>query len=201
MASRLNPELVDYYLSRLNRDRIFPPYCNDPEKFVPDVTNDRRPPRPSNVFLLLRKNVAEEARRCIERPNMRVISKASSILWALSTQEEKEVYHRLAKDVSDLHATKFPNFTYTQPRRQLSFRSYTGPTPSLPESTSMPTYMSQVEITRELMTPPPSPSPSTHIPSGELLIDYDSANYFEPGSFIIDPDSELYQYIFPYTMD
>ncbi|CAG8496557.1 9519_t:CDS:1 [Paraglomus occultum] len=205
--ARANSELVQYYISTLSRDRIFPPFFNDPETLVPDVAGNRRPPRPLNAFLLLRKNVAEEARRCIDHPNMRVISKVSSILWANSTQEEKDVYQCLAKDVSRLHAIRFPDFTYTVPRRQLSFRPYCGP-PSLPESdctpgpSSMTTFMPQVEHTRNLMTPPPSPPLYTHVLSGELPTDYVSVNDFQPEIYaFIDMDSELYPYVAnPYTI-
>ena len=193
MANHVNTELVDLYISSLDRNRIFPPHINNPEELVPDVTNNRRPPRPLNVFLLLRKNVTAETRRCIDRPNMRIISKAISILWSSSTQEEKDIYHRLAKDVNKLHATKYPNFSYTIPRKQLSFRPYPRPTPSFtPRPSSTPTLM-PVGITRELITPPPSP-PNALVPS--IPTDYGPINYFEPETetiTIIGLDGKLYQ--------
>ncbi|CAG8457705.1 10713_t:CDS:1 [Paraglomus brasilianum] len=201
MSTRVDLELVEYYISRLNRDRIFPPHINNPEELVPDVTGSRRPPRPLNVFLLLRKNVAEEVRRWIDRPNMRVVSKASSILWSLSTQEEKDIYHRLATDVKNLHGTRYPDFRYTLPRRQLSFRPYPRSPPEsefTPRPSSTPTFIPPAGITRELMTPPPSP-PNALAPS--LPTDYVPV-YFEPETFtFIGPDGKLYQCfaVNPYT--
>ncbi|CAG8461011.1 7186_t:CDS:1 [Paraglomus occultum] len=199
MSNRVNLELVDSYISLLNRNHIFPPHINNPKELVPDVTGNRRPPRPLNSFLILRKNVAEEIRRFIDRPNMRVISKVSSVLWSASTKEEKDIYYRLAQDVNKLHAIKYPNFRYTLPRRQLSFRPYPNPTPlPLPESefiprpSSTPTFV-PVGITRELMTPPPSP-PNALVPSGELPTDYIPVNLFEPETFtIMGLDGKLYQ--------
>ncbi|GES91733.1 hypothetical protein GLOIN_2v1774217 [Rhizophagus clarus] len=55
-----------------------------------------------NIFPPLR-NVYKEVKRSGFCCNLRVISKATSILWSRATREEKSVYKRLCDDIADTY--------------------------------------------------------------------------------------------------
>ncbi|GBC07055.1 hypothetical protein RclHR1_07210004 [Rhizophagus clarus] len=93
--------LAESLIGRMNRKNIFPPLLNDPESFVaPPGSKAKRPP---NSFLLCRKNVSREA-KMNGAGNMRVISKAASILWNNASLAERKVYDNLSKRVNEIHS-------------------------------------------------------------------------------------------------
>ncbi|CAH1757846.1 15043_t:CDS:2 [Entrophospora sp. SA101] len=87
-------------MTNLDRNKIFPPFYNDPEELInPSKIKTTGPPRPPNGFLLCRKNVHKQAK---ERGicNMRAISKVTGILWRTASTDEKEQYEKLAIEKS-----------------------------------------------------------------------------------------------------
>ncbi|GBB85218.1 hypothetical protein RclHR1_11790002 [Rhizophagus clarus] len=92
--------LATSLISKLNRRNIFPPLFDNPESFVSPL--ETRSKKPLNSFLICRHNVHKEANRN-RNCNMRVISKAASMLWKTATNEEKSIYKMLAKRVKELH--------------------------------------------------------------------------------------------------
>src|SRR6266542_4777963 len=105
-------DLADALIKKLDRNRVFPPYNNNPEKLInPSRVRSVGPPRPPNGFLLCRKNVHRQAK---ERGicNMRVISKVTGMLWRGASVDEKEQYENLALQVQNLHSKRYPNYKY-----------------------------------------------------------------------------------------
>jgi hypothetical protein len=98
--------LATSLIEKLNRRNIFPPLFNNPESFVAPAGSKAK--RPLNSFLICRRNVCEEASRKGTH-NMRVISKATSILWNNASNEERGVYKRIADRVYDLHVLRNPS--------------------------------------------------------------------------------------------
>src|SRR6266536_3189100 len=105
----INDFTIDYLarslLYRLDRNNIFPPVYNNPELFLSSVVDRSifiRPKRPANAFLLCRRNVQEETKRQGSYINMRIISKAASILWNNASLTEKIVYRNLYKRVYEI---------------------------------------------------------------------------------------------------
>ncbi|CAJ0628453.1 15046_t:CDS:10 [Entrophospora sp. SA101] len=95
-------------MTNLDRNKIFPPFYNDPEELInPSKIKTTGPPRPPNGFLLCRKNVHKQAK---ERGicNMRAISKVTGILWRTASTDEKEQYEKLAIEVQNLHSKRYP---------------------------------------------------------------------------------------------
>ncbi|CAB5110679.1 hypothetical protein RhiirA5_469358 [Rhizophagus irregularis] len=99
--------LATSLIEKLNRKNIFPPLFNDPESFVPTG----RSRKPSNSFLICRRNVCKEAKGK-GTYNMRVISKAAALLWNNATFEEKKVYKTIAKRVNEIHEIRKLTFNF-----------------------------------------------------------------------------------------
>src|SRR5271169_1886423 len=93
-------------ITRLDRKNIFPPMYNDPESFLAPFDDAdisfRRPKRSPNAFLICRKNVHEEA-MCKGAYNMRIVCKATGILWKGASSKEKDVYKKIADQVYEIH--------------------------------------------------------------------------------------------------
>src|SRR5947207_1400505 len=105
-------DLANSLMDKLDRNKVFPPYYNNPEELInPSKVRSVGPPRPPNGFLLCRKNVHRQAR---ERGvcNMRVISKVTGMLWRGASADEKEQYENLALQVQNLHSERYPNYKY-----------------------------------------------------------------------------------------
>ncbi|CAB4495627.1 hypothetical protein RhiirA5_422311 [Rhizophagus irregularis] len=98
--------LATSLVQKLNRKNIFPPLFNDPESFIAPAGS--RPKKPTNSFLICRRNVSKEANRKGAH-NMRVISKAAGILWNSATSEEKDVYKNIAERVYEIHILRSSN--------------------------------------------------------------------------------------------
>jgi hypothetical protein len=93
-------ELADALVSRLDRNRIFPPfYYNQPVDFV--IPTQQGHIVKSNCFSFCCKNVKEEANR-FGNGNMRIIFKASGILWQNANYEEKKIYRDLYTNTKNL---------------------------------------------------------------------------------------------------
>ncbi|CAG8476657.1 5511_t:CDS:1 [Ambispora gerdemannii] len=109
----------------LNRQNIFPPLLNDPENLIPPEKKTEngtlQPRRPQNAFFIFRQNVIHEARQ-FKISNMRLISKAASIMWQNASKKDIEVYKQLAAQVSALHRQKYPSFKYASARSNIVFR-------------------------------------------------------------------------------
>ena len=90
-------------IAKLNRGNIFPPSYNNPELFLSSVGSSPfiRPKKPPNVFFLCRRNVQEESRHK-GTYNMRIISKAASVLWKGASIKERIVYKKLYNRVYQL---------------------------------------------------------------------------------------------------
>lgn len=88
------------FIRKLNRNKIFPPFLNDPDRFI---SKDKCKKRTPNSFFLCRLNVQEEARSIGQNLNMRIISKATSILWNKASDEEKNEYIKLAIRVKNCY--------------------------------------------------------------------------------------------------
>ena len=100
-------EIVLALIERLDRRNIFPPMSNAPETFLPKIDDSidlslRRPKKCPNAFFICKRNVQDEAARR-GAFNMRVITKATGILWRTASSEEQEVYNQLASRVEELH--------------------------------------------------------------------------------------------------
>ncbi|GBC09227.1 hypothetical protein RclHR1_00870018 [Rhizophagus clarus] len=125
-------------IERINRKNIFPPLFNDPESFVPPPGSRSR--RSPNSFLICRKNVHKEAKRRGSQ-NMRVISKAASILWNSASIEEKKAYKAIAERVYEIHLLRNSIFFKKHPRKKSSkFSSFShqNPNPPLPLLSNTP---------------------------------------------------------------
>src|SRR3954453_5532068 len=110
-------DLANALINKLDRNKVFPPYYNNPEDLITQSkARSIGPPRPPNGFLLCRKNVHRQAK---ERTvcNMRVISKVTGMLWRSATENEKEQYEKLALQVQNLHTERYPNYKYKQTSR------------------------------------------------------------------------------------
>ena len=83
------------FILQLNKNNIFPPLFNDPKIF----TSQKRRKRSPNAFFICRINVHKEALSMGLIPNMRILSKATSILWKNASSTEKYDYTKLAYDV------------------------------------------------------------------------------------------------------
>src|SRR5206468_4327848 len=123
--------LADALMNKLDRNKVFPPYYNNPEELInPSKVRSVGPPRPPNGFLLCRKNVHRQAK---ERGvcNMRVISKVTGMLWRSASADEKEQYENLALQVQNLHSKRYPNYKYKPTSRAKShatlYQPYTVP--------------------------------------------------------------------------
>jgi hypothetical protein len=95
--------LATSLVTKLNRRNIFPPLFNNPELFVSPV--GPRLKKPPNSFLICRRNVYKEANRKGIH-NMRVISKAASILWNKASSKEKKIYERIADHVHEIYTLR-----------------------------------------------------------------------------------------------
>ncbi|CAG8654176.1 4734_t:CDS:1, partial [Ambispora leptoticha] len=117
----------------LNHQNVFPPLLNDPENLIPPekITEDGtlQPRRPQNAFFIFRQNVIHEARR-FKISNMRLISKAASIMWQNANKQDIEVYKQLAAQVSALHRQKYPSFKYASARSNIVFRRQSKSSPA-----------------------------------------------------------------------
>ncbi|CAB4417153.1 unnamed protein product [Rhizophagus irregularis] len=92
-------ELADALVSRLDKNRIFPPfYYNQPNDFI--VSTQQGHVVKSNCFFFCCKNVKEEANR-FGNGNMRIVFKASGILWRNATVGEKKIYEDLYTDAKN----------------------------------------------------------------------------------------------------
>ncbi|KAG9287308.1 hypothetical protein G9A89_008939 [Geosiphon pyriformis] len=113
-------------ITKMNLSKIFPPEEKEPERLLSAqnmVTSNgiTRPRRPPNAFFIFRQNVIRQA-RLVGRPNMQIISKASSILWKMAAEEDRKCYKNLASQVSALHKQRFPGFRYTPARSEIVFK-------------------------------------------------------------------------------
>src|SRR5688500_9091591 len=103
-------------IEHLDRRNIFPPTLNDPETFLPKIDESAdlsisRPKKSPHAFLICRSNVQEEASRK-GTYNMRVISKATGILWKNASSEEKGIYKQIADRVNVLHCRRTSTIIY-----------------------------------------------------------------------------------------
>ncbi|GBC09879.1 hypothetical protein RclHR1_09190005 [Rhizophagus clarus] len=106
-------EIADTLISRLDRDKIFPPfYYNQPIDFI--VPTQQGHIVKSNCFFFCCKNVKEEANR-FGNGNMRIILKASGILWRNATNGEKEIYEDLYNEAKNLCIQMNSNAPAQQP--------------------------------------------------------------------------------------
>lgn|SRR5256885_11645337 len=85
----------------LDRNNIFPPLLNDPKIIL---QNKRQRKRAPNAFFICRMNVQKEVTRYGIKYNMRIVSKAASILWSRATPEEKHQYVIIANMVKELYS-------------------------------------------------------------------------------------------------
>jgi len=89
-------------IDQLDRNNIFPPLLKDPEKIISNKSRGLKVrKRTPNSFLVCRMNVQIEVARKKLNANMRVVSKATSILWKNAYPEEKNVYKQLADTVKE----------------------------------------------------------------------------------------------------
>lgn len=102
-------ELANPLINKLDRSNIFPPLLNEPEFFLPRIefTSFRKLKRCPNSFFICRSNVHKEA-SSKGNYNMRIISKATSILWKGASKEEKDIYKDLAILVSKIDNKRTP---------------------------------------------------------------------------------------------
>src|SRR5215212_9643647 len=91
---------------KLDRNNIFPPLLNDPKSII---LQNKRPShqrkRPPNAFFVCRMNVQKEVTRNGLNPNMRIVSKAASILWNGASSEEKHQYVHIANIIKVYHSS------------------------------------------------------------------------------------------------
>ncbi|CAG8804398.1 13023_t:CDS:2, partial [Dentiscutata erythropus] len=123
-------DLANNLYHKLDRSKIFPPYHNKPEDFLPVLNSSRTccPRRSPNSFLLCRKNVHEEAKRN-GTFNMRIVSKVTGMLWRGASQREKQFYEDLAKRCNKLYNDRYHSINgLPQPNPQQL--SYPSPSPS-----------------------------------------------------------------------
>src|SRR5436305_14612754 len=85
---------------KLNRENIFPPLIKEPEMIISKQrkTNKIRKRTP-NAFLICRLNVHKEVMSKGLNVNMRIISKATSLLWKNASSMEKFEYTKLAEKI------------------------------------------------------------------------------------------------------
>jgi hypothetical protein len=115
----------------LERNNIFPPLLNDPNIILQNKSPLRKRKRPPNAFFICRMNVQKEVKRNERngsKYNMRIISKAASILWNNASFEEKNQYFFIANTVKELHRnsmqTNVENFYNHYYNFQLSTQSH-----------------------------------------------------------------------------
>ncbi|GBB88639.1 hypothetical protein RclHR1_01520024 [Rhizophagus clarus] len=160
-------DLAVSLIDRLDRDNIFPPHFNNPEKLISSSNTFnglslRRPRRSPNAFLLCRKNVHQEAKRkgtC----NMRVISKVTGILWRNASPEEKSIYERLADRVNELHCKRANIVSNTPPltkvKETFNYKPYSIPAQLNPSINLLNTSLNSSHA--HLTTPNTSNTPLT----------------------------------------
>jgi hypothetical protein len=89
----------------VDRNNIFPPLLNDPKSII---SQNKRPfhqrKRLPNAFFVCRINVQKEVARNGFNSNMRIVSKAASILWNSASSEEKYQYVLIANNIKVYHS-------------------------------------------------------------------------------------------------
>jgi hypothetical protein len=90
----------------LERNNIFPPVLNDPNIILQNKRPISQRKRPPNAFFICRMNVQKEVTRndFNLKYNMRIVSKAASILWNSASPEEKIQYFLIANTVKELYS-------------------------------------------------------------------------------------------------
>jgi hypothetical protein len=190
-------DLAVSLIDRLDRNNIFPPHLNNPEKLMSSSNtlnglSLRCPRRSPNAFLLCRKNVHMEAKRkgtC----NMRVISKVTGILWRNASPEEKSVYERLADRVNELHCKRASIVSNTPSLTKIkeasSYKPYSIPTQLNPSLNLLNTSLSSSNTPLPLPISYPSPisqvslnNPSNTFDQKDDFFLNNPTNYFNPSS-------------------
>ncbi|GBC07054.1 hypothetical protein RclHR1_07210003 [Rhizophagus clarus] len=154
--------LVESLINKLDRRNIFPPLLDDPELFV--APPESKIKRPLNSFLICRTNVIREARRKGGVGNMRVISKAASILWNNASPAEKDVYREIYRRVTEIYSLRGIQKASC---KLLKFKVK----PPIPEENLLPTSSHQNLI------PLPSTSSSTSLETAPIII-FNNYHYY-----------------------
>ncbi|CAB4493278.1 hypothetical protein RhiirA5_422215 [Rhizophagus irregularis] len=164
---------------RLNRKNIFPPLFNEPESFVPPMGS--KPKKPVNSFIICRQNVCKEA-KTKGAHNMRIISKATSILWRSATSGERTVYKNIANRVCEIHllrnSTLINSTTYINSTANINSTAY-NQLPSISPS-----------ISRQL----PFPSPSSIFETSNMFFN-DYNDQIIPFNYEDSDEEYHYQWI------
>jgi hypothetical protein len=116
MKRKIDHEHVEFkaneMILNLNRFNIFPPLFNDPKFIISKNCKKQKKKRAPNAFFICRLNVHKEAERINVNINMRIICKATSILWNNANSEEKNEYIKLACLVKESMGQNQNNFNH-----------------------------------------------------------------------------------------
>lgn len=98
------------FISKLDRSNIFPPNLNDPSSYLSKSISKKT----LNSFFICRTNVIYEAKKKNISINMKIVCKATSILWNTANLNEQQIYTEIATQVATLNN-----------KRKLALDSYT----------------------------------------------------------------------------
>ncbi|CAG8646212.1 3989_t:CDS:1, partial [Dentiscutata heterogama] len=130
-------EDVEVVLSVIDRNEIFKPMVNA-QGIINDLitspirrAGNKRIKRPLNKFMVFKKSLKkliETSSNIPRKHRMRQITQVASKFWNSASNEQKEPFEAIAKDVKLLHKTMFPGYSYapTIKRPQDPFINLTG---------------------------------------------------------------------------
>jgi hypothetical protein len=163
-------ELATSLINLLDRKNIFPPLFNNPEYFL--SRKDAEPKRTLNAFFICRKNVQNEASNKSWNSNMRIISKAASILWKTASPEEKAVYENLASQVDAINKSR----TSLVSRGILNYLNcnilYQFDSSTYPDEIADKSYIANEVINRQLVF-----SPNLNYLNCNIFYQFDASTY------------------------